>query len=107
MAIRGKEAKNYVTEKLKEIFKDDFLGEMGGKIYIKAPDGGAKIQVAISMSCPTTNTNFSTGLDGGAFSLTDKPENQNLQNVEPVSDPVNVTETEINNIKKLLAELGL
>lgn len=107
MAVRGKEAKAYIAKKLKEIFEDDFLGETGGKIYVKAPDSGTKIQVAISMSCPTTTTNFSGGLDGGAFSLSGDTETVVPKLAEPVNDPVNVTETETENIKKLLAELGL
>ena len=40
---RGIEAKQYIINKLKETFGDDYLGENGGKYYISAPDDGANI----------------------------------------------------------------
>lgn len=103
MAIRGQEAKQYIANKLKEVFGDDYLGEIGGKICVKAPEGGTKIQIAISMTC--SKSLVSSEKDGGAFSLEDekpkaKPVKQEVKKIER-------SEQENKNIQTMLRELGL
>ena len=51
---RGQEAKNYVINKIKEAFKEDFIGEVDKKIYVWAKENGEPMQVAISLTCPKT-----------------------------------------------------
>ena len=57
---KGQIAKDYITEKLREVFGADFLGEADKKIYVQAPENGEKIQIAISMTCPKTPVAFTS-----------------------------------------------
>ena len=49
---KGSEAKEYVIRKIKETFGEDFVGEQDKKIYVWGQEGGEKIQIAISLTCP-------------------------------------------------------
>ena len=49
---KGAIAKSYVTDKLREVFGADFLGEYDKKIYVQAPENGEMVQIAIAMTCP-------------------------------------------------------
>lgn len=106
---RGVEAKQYIINKLKEIFGADYLGENGGKYYISAPDDGSKIQMAITITCPAKEVifpaqNATADRDGGAFNLNSPPplasNSSTLRNSE-------MGEEEIERIKKLLNKFGL
>lgn len=107
---RGIEAKQYIINKLKEAFGTDYLGENGGKYYVAAPDGDARVQMAIAITCPakevafTTPTTATADRDGGAFSLNSAPP------PAPNSSALGsgeMSEEEVDRIKKLLEELGL
>ena len=52
MATKGTVAKAKVIEKIKEALGADFIGEVDKKVYVWADDGGEKIQVALSLTCP-------------------------------------------------------
>lgn len=58
MAIRGTEAKNYVTKKIQEAFGPSFLGIVDKKLYISVKENGENLQVAISLTCPKENLEF-------------------------------------------------
>ena len=64
---RGVEAKQYIINKLKETFSADYLGENGGKYYISAPDDGANIQMAITITCPAKEIIFPSGVKKQIF----------------------------------------
>ena len=49
---KGSEAKEYVIRKIKETFGEDFVGEQDKKIYVWGQEGGEKVQIAISLTCP-------------------------------------------------------
>jgi hypothetical protein len=49
---RGTEAKEFVINKLKEAFGSDYIGEVDKKYYVWAKEGGEKIQVALTLTCP-------------------------------------------------------
>lgn len=55
---RGAVAKDIVTKKIQEAFGADFAGINDKKVYVWADDGGEKVQIAISMTCPKTNVDF-------------------------------------------------
>lgn len=116
MAVRGTEAKNYVIKKLKEAFGSDFLGEVDGKVYLRAPEGSEKIQVNVSLACPkkematmASAPTFAPEKSGGAFSLTidDAPPPAVKSAVQEVEKSFEITQSETDNLKKLLKELGL
>ena len=49
---KGQQAKNYVGNKIVELFKDNFIKVEDKKIYLWANDGDEKVQIAISLTCP-------------------------------------------------------
>ena len=98
---KGANAKQVVEDKLRAAFGTDFLGVADKKIYVQADDGGGEmVQVAISMTCPktpfmaegaTSVTEFSTGNFGTPDTF----------------KPAEITEDELNNVRKMIKELGL
>lgn len=52
---RGDVAKVYVGDMLKKSFGEDFVGYIDKKYYVWANDGGEKVQIAISLTCPKTS----------------------------------------------------
>ena len=52
MAAKGTVAKAKVIEKIKEALGADFIGEVDKKVYVWADDGGERIQIALSLTCP-------------------------------------------------------
>ena len=51
---KGTIAKSNVINKIKQVFGDDYIGEVGGKQYVWSAENGEKIQVAIALTCPKT-----------------------------------------------------
>lgn len=49
---KGNTAKEYVEKKIIEAFGSDFVGISDKKIYVYADDGGERVQIAISLTCP-------------------------------------------------------
>jgi hypothetical protein len=105
---KGATAKINVTKKIMEAFGSDFVTEQDKKLYVWADDGGEKVQVAISMTCPktpvgtvdTTKINYGNASAGIDFESEDT--------VIAVSAPATeVTEEEKKNLENLLKELGL
>ncbi len=101
---RGSIAKEKVTEKIKTVFGNDYIGEVDKKVYVWADDGGERVQIALSMTCPkvminTVNTSelsYNTGRD---FS------NDDVVAVAP--DKVEISDEERENVRKLMQRMGL
>ena len=101
---KGAIAKNKIAEKIKNLYGTDYVGESGGKYYVYENDGGEKIQIAISLTCPKNpigavdmSNAFGDGLEFEA---------------EPVLaqtkfEPAEITEQEKDNLKALMDRLGL
>lgn len=93
---RGDVAKAYVGNKLQKVFGEDYIGCIDRKYYVWANDGGEKVQIAISMTCPKTPVSTgsvpksNTGID---FSEPDKP--------------AEISEKEQQDILNLMKKLGL
>lgn len=49
---KGSNAKIAVQNKIALAFGADYIGEQDKKIYVWADDGGERVQIAISMTCP-------------------------------------------------------
>ena len=104
MSVRGTLAKENVTKKIKEAFGDAFIGEIDKKIYVTADDGGEKVQIALTLTCPKNpvtvvnraELNYNTGLD---FSLED--------NIVVPSEHAEISEEERENVRKLMKRMGL
>lgn len=62
---RGANAKIQVENIIKEAFGTNFAGVADKKLYIWADDGGEKVQIAITLTCPKSNVDF--GDNAGGF----------------------------------------
>lgn len=104
MGVRGALAKENVIRKIKEAFGDSFIGEVDKKIYVTADDGGEKVQIALTLTCPKNpvtvvnraELNYNTGLD---FSSED--------NVAVPPERTEISEEERKNVRKLMKRMGL
>ena len=103
MAAKGTIAKQNVIEKLKEAFGTNFITSEGSKAYVWAYDGpGEKVQIALSLTCPKN-------LVGAAGSTSGEPEMIDFEAMSAIGQPAppQITKTEEDNIKELMAKLGL
>lgn len=97
MAAKGSVAKLYVEDKIKEMFGKDFVGSADKKLYVLADDGGQKVQIAISLTCPKV------GLDiGGGF-----VDDGNLAGTYSAEPVIEITPEEEENIQTLIRKLNL
>lgn len=99
---RGSEAKNFVENKIRDAFGDMYVGTVDKKIYINAPEGGETVQVCISMTCPKVPLTAG-GITTDGLDFNNMPASGTATEFKPAE--ITVEETE--NIRKLIAELGL
>lgn len=96
---RGAIAKRNVVDKLAETFKEDFVGEFNNKVYVLVDDGGERVQIAISLTCPKIA--IETGqAPQGDYDFTKPTEASKPLETE-------ITTDERQNIATLLEKLGL
>lgn len=98
MAAKGSVAKLFVENKIKEVFGKDFIGMADRKLYIWADDGGQKVQIAISLTCPKV------GLDIEGNGFVDDTGLMGTYTGEPV---IEITPEEEENIQTLIKKLNL
>lgn len=105
---KGSNAKVIVENKIKEAFGNDFIGVADKKIYVWADDGGERVQIAISMTCPKT------GIAGGdPIAATDNdPGDWNFEDshsgvTATPFEPAEVSAEEQAKINDLMTRLGL
>ena len=101
---KGAVAKSKIAEKIKNLYGADYVGEAGGKYYIYENDGGEKVQIAISLTCPKNpigtvdmSSAFGGGLDFEAEPVV----------VQTKFEPAEITEQEVENLAAMMARLGL
>ena len=100
---RGTTAKVNIENKLKEAFGEDYMGVYDKKVIVWADDGGERVQIAISMTCPK-NLYGNVDLAAGA----DHDFTMDTTVTAPVTaQPAEVTPEEQQNIADLIAALGL
>lgn len=103
MAIKGTVAKDNVMKALQEAFGKDFIGIYDKKGYIWADDGGARVQVAVSLTCPKTPV--------GEVQSAISDEGYDFEEASVLGvakfDPVDFTQEEIDKINKLVEKLDL
>lgn len=99
---RGANAKIEVENIIRNAFGANFLGVNNKKIYVNADDGnGEMVNIAISLTCPKVN--FATISSEGGLDFANMPATGSATEFKPAE--ITVEETE--NIRKMLAELGL
>lgn len=97
---KGAIAKQTVEDIIRNAFGKDFIGidPSTKKIYVQAEEDGQMVQVAIAMTCPKVAFSISNITDGF-------PE-ENLTSPTEYK-PAEITENELDNVRKLIKELGL
>ena len=99
---RGSNAKVEVENKIATAFGENYIGCYDKKLYVWADDGGEKVQIAITLTCPKVPVGqVENGMDFDNMNAA-ATEGQNFE-----FKPAEITKEETDNIKKLLAELGL
>ena len=98
MAVKGSVAKLFVENKIKEVFGEDFIASADKKLYVWADDGGQKVQIAISLTCPKV------GLDIEGKGFVDNTGIIGTYTGEPV---IEITPEEEANIQTLIKKLNL
>lgn len=97
--MKGQIAKQVVEDKLREVFGKDFLGIADKKLYVQAEEDGQMVQVAITMTCPKTPF-ITDGATADGF-----PE---VNFADPTEyKPAEITSNELDNVRKMIKELGL
>lgn len=105
MAARGTIAKQKITEKIAEIFGQDYVGEFDKKLYIWADDGGERVQIALSMTCPKTTV----GTPQTAIPTKDGGMDFDVPSIDVSAVPAytELTDEELENVRELMRKLNL
>lgn len=98
--MRGAVAKEKVTDVIAKAFGKDFVGIVDKKIYVQAEEDGEMVQVAITMTCPKNPV--SIGEENG-MDFTKATSNGTPTEYKSAE----ITSEELDNVKKMLQELGL
>ena len=108
MAARGSVAKENVIKKLAQAFGNDFIGENDKKVFLWANDGGERVQIALTLTCPKTFINAPNAAapseNLGDWDFRDEAPKPM---VATKAEPAVITEQETENIANLLKKLGL
>ena len=102
---KGNIAKSKVTEKIKEAFGADYIGEYDKKIYVWAEDGGEKVQIALSLTCPKVNVSVAAAPPTGDFNFEDDAPTPIV--AASAFQPADITEDERATVRQLMKDLGL
>lgn len=99
---RGTNAKVQVENIIRNAFGSNFLGVANKKIFVQADDGnGEMVNISISLTCPKVPFSSGVGEDGLDF------DNMPSGGKPTEFKPAEITTEETENIRKMLAELGL
>lgn len=102
---KGTLAKQNVTDKIRAAFGADFIGEYDKKVYVWAEDGGEKVQIALSLTCPKTPVMIADAPVSGDFNFEDDAP-ATVVAAAPYQ-PAEITQEERDTVAKLMAQLGL
>ena len=98
---KGQIAKENVEKKIAAAFGEDYIGNFDKKLYVWANDGGERVQIALSLTCPK--------IPVGDVVATNKDYDFS-DNVGTVVEPqgnIEISQEEQNNLADLLAKFGL
>lgn len=99
---KGATAKVNVVNKLMTTFGSDYIGEFDKKYYVWADDGGEKVQIAISLTCPKVNRGIEE-TDTGELNF----EEVSAAADAPKFQPAAITPQEEETLAELMAKFGL
>lgn len=103
---RGSIAKVNIENTLKTAFGNDWIGNVGGKLYVWANDGGERIQICLALTAPKT----AVEAPAPAAELAAPSFGWHFGSSAPAAEPApaaTITAEEQDNIRKMLENLGL
>lgn len=104
MALKGTILKKEITDKILSTFEGSFLYNDGKEIRIPGTEEGQEIQVKVSLTCAKVNVEPNSDI---ILPGTSKNNLENSETVSEVTVAIEPTQEEKDNIKKLMASLGL
>lgn len=99
--MKGNTAKENIIKKISQALGDDYIGEFNKKYYTWADDGGERIQICISLTCPKVYVG-----EENAAELNFDDEQPGSQTPDTFT-PAAVTKKEQDTLADLMARLGL
>lgn len=101
MAVKGTILKKEITDKILEVFPGSFLYNDGKEIRIPGMEEGQLIQVKVALTCAKTNVeqNGENALPGEVMPTS------TIDSTPQTA--IEVSQEEKDNVKKLMASLGL
>lgn len=104
MALKGTILKKEITDKILEVFPGSFLYNDGKEIRIPGMEEGQLIQVKVALTCAKTNVeqNGENAIPGEVVSTSQTQSTDSISQVR-----VEPSQEEKDNVKKLMASLGL
>lgn len=104
---KGAIGKQEVIDRIASAFGTDYIGEVDKKVYVWANEGGEKIQIALSLTCPKTpiavESNSIPETDSGDWDFSD-----DAVTTAPISAAkAEITEEERQKVADLMMKLGL
>lgn len=98
MAAKGTIAKENIAKKIAELYGENYLGKVDNKYYVNEDDGGQKVQIAISLTCPKTQ------IETAAW---DMPQAGSASVASTAEAPAAISQSERETIDVMLRRLGL
>ena len=102
--VKGTLAKKMFIDKAIAAMGDAYVGEVGGKHYFSFLENGEEVQVAVSLTCPKNPIAKQTvivPMKNGGMDF------ENSETVAVAAKPKEIPQEELDNIAKLMAQLGL
>lgn len=96
---RGAIAKSDVENRIIAAFGKDYAGTFDKKIYLWGNENGEKVQICLTLTCPKTPVGGDNMGNGMNF--------ETMPTEASDFKPAEITKEETENVRKLLAELGL
>lgn len=97
---KGATAKVNVENKIREAFGADFVGNVDKKLYVWADDGGERVQICFSMTCPKIPVGV--GSENNGIDFDNMPDGGTHTEFKPAE----ITDNELENIRELLRKTG-
>ena len=103
MAAKGSVAKENVVKKIAQAFGDDYVGEYDKKYYVWADDGGSRVQICISLTCPKVYR----GVEETVSSEMNFDDDDGAPAAASSFTPADITQAETDALADLMTKLGL
>ena len=102
---KGALAKEYIFNKILEVFEGSFMYNGGKELRIPFNEEGSEIQIKVALTCAKDNVEPEGGVRKDAAALSEKDVPKVIsENIDTIAEP---TEEEKKNLEDLMKALGL